>query len=122
MIPAHLASMALTITVALGPALDPDPALLSEKQRSSIVRPLVQHANECIAQRVVGDKRYHRHATDLGELIVDAVPECIDRIRAMVDGYDRNFGDGSGAAFFAGPYLSVLPDAVNDLIKELDVR
>ena len=122
MIPATLASMALAITVALGPALDPDPALMSEKQRNSIVRPLVQQANECIARRVVADKRYQRHTTDLGDLIIDAFPECVDRIRAMVAGYDRYFGDGSGAEFFMGPYLKVLPDVVNGLIKELEVQ
>jgi hypothetical protein len=32
------------------------------------------------------------------------------------------FGDGSGAEFFMGPYLKVLPDVVNGLIKELEVQ
>jgi hypothetical protein len=77
----------------------------------------VQQANECIALRVVPDERYKRQPTGIGYLIVDALPECVDRIRAMVDGYDRYFGDGSGAEFFIGPYLRALPDAVNELIR-----
>ena len=112
----------LASTVALGPALDPDPAPMSEMQRNSLVRPLVQQANECIALRVVADERYKDHPTDIGDLIVDALPECVDRIRAMVDGYDRYFGDGSGAEFFAGTYLKALPDAVNDLIQRFDLQ
>lgn len=34
-----------------------------------------------------------------GALAIDALPECVDRIRAMVDGCDRYLGDGSGAEF-----------------------
>ena len=30
----------------------------------------------------------------------------------MIDAYDRYYGDGSGEAFFMGPYLEVLPKAV----------
>jgi hypothetical protein len=37
----------------------------------------------------------------------------------MVDAYDRYFGDGSGEAFFMGPYLKVLPGAINTLAKGL---
>jgi hypothetical protein len=34
-------------------------------------------------------------------------------MRAMIDEYDRYFGDGMGEAFFMGPYLDVLPRVVN---------
>jgi hypothetical protein len=30
----------------------------------------------------------------------------------MIDAYDRYYGDGAGEAFFSGPYLDVLPQAV----------
>jgi hypothetical protein len=36
----------------------------------------------------------------------------------MIDAYDRFFGDGSGEAFFMGPYLDALPAAVNTLSAE----
>src|SRR5262249_2615301 len=120
-IPASLAGTALAVMVALGPSLDPDPLRISEQQKSSMVRPLVRHATECIARRVAADRRYQGVATDLGDLIIDAMPECIESIRAMVDGYDQYFGDGSGAAFFMGPYLNGLPEAVNGLMRQLDV-
>jgi hypothetical protein len=112
----------LASTVALGPAIDPDPASMSESRRTSLVRPLVLQANECIALRIVADDRYKGHQTDIGDLIIDALPECVDRIRAMVDGCDRYFGDGSGAEFFADTYLKALPNAVNELIETLEVR
>ena len=118
--PISLPGAALAVMVALGPALDPEPSLMSQDQKSSVVRPLVRHATECIARRVAADKRYHGDATVLGDLIVDALPKCIEPIRAMVDGYDRYFGDGAGAVFFTGPYLDVLPGSVNSLMKNLN--
>jgi hypothetical protein len=30
----------------------------------------------------------------------------------MIDAYDHYYGEGSGEAFFMGPYLDVLPKAV----------
>ena len=30
----------------------------------------------------------------------------------MIDAYDRYYGEGTGEAFFMGPYLDVLPKAV----------
>ena len=36
----------------------------------------------------------------------------------MIDAYDRFFGDGTGEAFFMGPYLDALPDAVGTLAVE----
>ena len=36
---------------------------------------------------------------------------------AMIDGYDRYFGEGAGEAFFMGPYLDVLPSAVSEWVS-----
>jgi hypothetical protein len=115
---APVSGIALVVAAALGPALDPDPSLMSDAQRSAAVRPLVQHATECIARTVAAEKRYRGEATNVGDLILESMPKCIESVRAMVDGYDRYFGDGSGEAFFMGPYLEVLPGAVNTLAKE----
>ena len=35
--------------------------------------------------------------------------------RTPADAYDRHFGDGTGEAFFMGPYLDALPAAVSTL-------
>jgi hypothetical protein len=61
-------------------------------------------------------------ANDLGELIVDAMPVCANSMRAMIDAYDRYFGDGSGEAFFSGPYLDVLPAAISKRVKQLSEK
>jgi hypothetical protein len=119
MMAAPLASIALIIHVALGPALDPDPSLLSDVQKGAAVRPLVRRATDCIARSVASDPRYGEGAKELDDLIVESLPACIDSVRAMVEGYDRYFGEGSGEAFFVGPYLEVLPTAVNERVRDL---
>ena len=43
------------------------------------------------------------------------MPSCVGPVRAMIDAYDRYFGDGTGEAFFMGPYLDALPAAVSTL-------
>ena len=40
------------------------------------------------------------------------MPACLTPVRAMIAAYDRYYGDGTGEAFFMGPYLDVLPRAV----------
>ena len=112
MILAPIAGAAMVIAVATGPALDMEPAHLSNAQRSAAVQPLITTATDCIARAVAGDPRYRSAPDDLGDLIVDSVPSCIAPVRAMIDAYDRYFGEGSGEAFFMGPYLDVLPKAV----------
>jgi hypothetical protein len=37
---------------------------------------------------------------------------CLVNVRAMIDTYDRLFGEGSGEAFFMGPYLDLLPKMI----------
>jgi hypothetical protein len=119
MILAPLAGIALVVTVATGPVLDSDPQHLSAAQKSAAVQPLITRATECIAHAVAANARYRDDSAELGELIVASVPSCIDAVRLMIDAYDRYFGDGTGEAFFMGPYLDVLPRAVSKQAKEL---
>ena len=74
---------------------------------------LVRSATECIARTVTADPRYGQREAELGDLIVDSMPVCVTQVRAMIEAYDRYFGDGEGEAFFMGPYLDVLPTAVS---------
>ncbi len=46
------------------------------------------------------------------------MPGCADLMRAMIDSYDRYFGEGAGEAFFSGPYLDVLPTAVANWARD----
>jgi hypothetical protein len=42
---------------------------------------------------------------------------CLEPVRAMIDAHDRVFGEGSGEAFFMGPYLDGLPATVTRQVK-----
>jgi hypothetical protein len=112
MILAPLAAVAPTASVATGPTTEPS-ALpsMSARQKIAAVQPLVRSATECIARAVRADSRFGHG--DLGDVIVDSMPRCTAQVRAMIDAYDRYFGNGAGEAFFLGPYLDVLPSAVS---------
>lgn len=84
---------------------------MSGEERRAAVQPYVTKATSCVEQVVAKDNR----ATDtinLGDAIVDAMPQCADLMQAMIATYDWYFGDGAGEAFFSGPYLDVLPTAI----------
>jgi hypothetical protein len=114
MILAPLFGTALVVAVATGPLNDPTAAAnQSAQQKSAATRPLVRSATECIIRAVVADHRYPVSApNELGDLIVASMPSCVAPVRAMIDAYDRYYGEGTGEAFFMGPYLDVLPQAV----------
>ena len=112
MIVAHLLGAALVVAVATGPALEPGrEANLSTGEKAAATEPLVRSATDCIVHAVITDPRYG-NATALGDLIVASMPSCLTPVRAMIDAYDRYYGEGAGEAFFMGPYLDVLPKAV----------
>jgi hypothetical protein len=115
-----LTGMLLVVSVATGPAIQPDSPQrhMSPQQKSAAMQPLVRSATECITRTVGSDPRFDNQAeaTVLGDLIVDAVPSCIVQVRAMIDAYDHFFGEGAGETFFMGPYLDVLPTAVSKAI------
>ncbi len=119
MILSKLAGAALIVSVAAGPTIEPDGAnvRLSLQQKNAAVQALMRSATECIARTVAADPRFRKQAphTELGDLIVASVPSCVGPVRAMIDAYDRFFGDGTGEAFFMGPYLDALPAAVSTL-------
>jgi len=120
MILAPLAGVALIVSVATGPIADPKGSTiqLSAPQKNAAVQPLVRSATECIARTVSTDARFRRHEMPLGDLIVESMTSCVEPVRAMIDAYDRYYGDGTGEAFFMGPYLDVLPAAVDKWASE----
>ena len=119
MILAPLAAAALVVSVATGPNAAPGLApTLSLQQRNAAMQPLMRSATECIARAVSADPRYGRRDADLGDLIVDSMASCTAPVRAMIEAYDRYFGDGEGEAFFMGPYLDVLPTAVSNWARD----
>ena len=118
MILAPLAGVALAIGVATGPIVDPNGSAvhLSVQQKNAAMQPLVRSATDCITRAVAADPRFRKH--DLGDLIVDSISSCVAPVRAMIDAYDRYFGEGTGEAFFMGPYLDILPTAVNKWVAD----
>jgi hypothetical protein len=100
--------------VATGPLTGPAVETgLSAQQKIAATEPLVRSATDCIVRAVIADPRYgEKTGTALGDLIVDSVPSCLTPVHAMIDAYDRYYGEGTGEAFFMGPYLDVLPKAV----------
>jgi hypothetical protein len=117
MILSKLAGATLIVSVAAGPTVESDGAnvRLSLQQKNAAVQALMRSATECIARTVAADPRFRKQAphTELGEIIVASVPSCVGPVRAMIDAYDRHFGDGTGEVFFMGPYLDALPAAVS---------
>ena len=108
-------TVGLVVTVATGP-VDPSAhqAKFSVQERMAATEPAIRSATDCIAHAVVSDPRYRAEPGSLGDLIVASMPACVTPVRAMIDTYDRYYGEGSGQAFFMGPYLDVLPKAVID--------
>jgi len=121
MLLASLTGLSLVLTVSTGPIADPlgGNRHMSTHQKSVAMQPLVRGATECIARTVAANPRFREEeqAGKLGDLIVNSMPTCVRPVRAMIDAYDQYFGDGSGEAFFMGPYLDVLPRAVDDWVK-----
>jgi hypothetical protein len=106
------ASLLLLTAATPDAEFDPMRAHLTHQQRTAAVQPFITRATECVARSVAADPRAS-DASRLGDLIVDSMPTCADLMRSMIATYDRYFGEGSGEAFFSGPYLDVLPTAVS---------
>jgi len=116
---APLFGTALVVAVATEPlTASGNPTHLSLQEKMAATEPLVRSATQCLVQAVTGDPRYGMRTAPLGDLIVDSMPSCVTPVRAMIDAYDRYYGEGSGEAFFMGPYLDILPKAVIEGAKK----
>lgn len=112
MLVAPLLGATLFVAVAADPLHDATgDANLSMQEKVAATEPLVRSATQCIVRAVTTSPQYRSNA-QIGDLIVGSMPACLTPVRAMIDAYDRYYGDGAGEAFFMGPYLDVLPKAV----------
>jgi hypothetical protein len=113
MLLAPLFGTALVAVVATEPLNSAgNPTDLSMREKMAATEPLVRSATQCIVHAVTGDPRYGTQIAQLGDLIADSMPHCVTPVRAMINAYDHYYGEGTGEAFFMGPYLDVLPKAV----------
>lgn len=119
MIAAPLAALALLTTVAVSPLEQSGPSgmAMTLPQKRAALQPVLQTATECVARTVAADLKT-KPTADLGDLIVDSMATCAGSMRAMIEAYDHYFGVGSGEAFFVGPYLELLPKAVDRLVQD----
>ena len=115
-----LTGASLLILTAATPDVDLDTmrAHLTHQQRTAAVQPFITRATGCVARTVAADPRA-ADASLLGDLIVDSMPGCADLMRSMIDTYDQYFGEGTGEAFFSGPYLDVLPTAISKWVVRI---
>jgi hypothetical protein len=120
MILAPLFGTAMLIAVATGPLDDPMGVThYSPREKSAATQTLVHSATDCLVHAVFADPHYSASdTTKLGDLIVASMPACVMPVRAMIDGYDKYYGDGSGEAFFMGPYLDALPKLIVEAAKK----
>ncbi|MFZ2077501.1 MAG: hypothetical protein WAV38_12795 [Xanthobacteraceae bacterium] len=120
MILAPLFGTAIIIAVATGPLDDPmGLAHLSPREKSAATQTLMRSATDCIVHAVFTNPHYSASGSaELGDLIVASMPSCVTPVRAMIDGYDQYYGEGSGEAFFMGPYLDALPKLVIEAGKK----
>ena len=124
MIAAALLSLSLAVSTTYEPEdLAPNSysralAQMSPQQKFASLRPLVHSATDCVMHAIEADPRFKSaSAADMNELIVASMAPCADAMRSMIDAHDRLFGEGSGEAFFMGPYLEGLPLTINKMAK-----
>jgi hypothetical protein len=126
MIPAPFVALSLLVAVATGPTTDPTgpDTHMSTQQKNTALQPFLRSATECVAKAVVADPRFSQRKSggNFSDLIVDSMPNCAKPMREMIDAYDRYFGEGSGEAFFMGPYLDVLPIAVGKWVQQISAK
>jgi hypothetical protein len=124
MIPAALVGLSLVVMAAFDPDVqsplgnNAHGIQMSPQQKAAVMRPLVRSATDCVIRAVVADPQFrHASAPDINNLIVASMTRCLEPVRAMIDAHDRVFGEGSGEAFFMGPYLDGLPATVTRQVK-----
>lgn len=94
---------------------------MSPQGKNALIQPLMHSATDCIVRAVSGDPKFQASIgpAELNMLIVASMESCVEEMRAMIEAHDRLFGEGSGEAFFMGPYLEILPKAVSRQVKRI---
>jgi hypothetical protein len=124
MFKAALFGLSLVLNTAVEPyqpPLDPDAARIqmSAQQKNAVIQPLMRSATDCIVHAVSTNPKFQvsMDPAAINELIVSSMEYCVDSMRTMIEAHDRLFGEGTGEAFFMGPYLEILPKAVGRQVK-----
>jgi hypothetical protein len=123
-IKAALIGLSLVLNTAVEPyqpQLPPDAARMqmSPQQKNAVIQPLMRSATDCIVGAVAADPSFRASMPpgEINDLIVTAMQTCVEKMHVMIEAHDRLFGEGSGEAFFMGPYLEILPKAVTRQVR-----
>jgi hypothetical protein len=114
-----LAGLSFLVWVGVNPGIiSPDgdraPVSLTTREKVAILHPLIDIANDCVAEAVASNPRLGKR--EVTDLIVESFNQCVGPVRAMIDAHDRYYGPGSGEQFFMGPYLDALPAVVTGIV------
>jgi hypothetical protein len=116
--------MLVELAIAVTLFAEPEPVEKSPPQQFSAMQKLVATAKlvrattDCIIDAVKKDPRSLASSSNTGDMIVAAFAgPCRIPAQTMVDAYDRYFGYGRGEKFLMGPYLDILPQALEDARK-----
>ena len=92
---------------------------MSSLQKDAVIQPLIRSSTDCIVRAITADPKFRSSMQpgDINELIILSMDVCIESMRTMIEAHDRLYGEGSGHAFFMGPYLDVLPAAVSRQVR-----
>jgi hypothetical protein len=126
MLAGPVAGLSLLIAVAIEPP-QPSPdgtaarLQMSTQQKDAVIAPLMRLATDCIVRAVAANPKFNSAMPpgDINVLIAQAMAVCIGPMRAMIEAHDRLYGQGSGRAFFMGPYLDTLPAAVTRQVRDI---
>ena len=126
MLSAALVSLSLVVTATFEPTdLTPNvKRQMTQQQKFAELRPLIRSATDCVVHAITTDPRFRPSVagTVMNELIVASMAPCAEAMQTMIDAHDRLFGNGSGEAFFMGPYLEGLPITVDKLVRDATAR
>jgi hypothetical protein len=110
----------LDVDTALPPT-DGRSRRLSESEGRAVVGQLVRFAQECLVEKVTANPRFRDAARTgrVGDLIVEAVPQCHRTIDELITAHDQTYGQGTGEDFVVGPFLDGIPRALDGALRAL---
>jgi hypothetical protein len=107
--------LSMVTLAAAGPMPDrPDAVRLSSTEKAAAVQRVINNATDCVIREI----RAARSADNLGDQIAAVMPFCAETMRAMIESFDANYGEGSGETFFSGSFLDLLPQVVSRKLAE----
>ncbi|WP_174800088.1 hypothetical protein [Methylobacterium currus] len=114
--------LAFCVQGAVGVAFAQD--AVDEASRRKSVLPSIRAARECIAREALNERAV-RTASDGKQFraaLTQPMRRCADELDAMVAMHDSVYSPGAGEAFFQGPFLKTLPQAVRQRIAPKPAR